>query len=247
MSTVIDSIERAQLRKGLPSFDPGDRVRVHFQVIEGTRSGPRSSRASSCERQGSGARETFTVRKQSFGVGVERTFPAALAEDRETRDRRARRRAPGQALLPARPDRQGGAGRRAALGHRRGAWSRRRSRRSRGAGGPRRRGRDPGRRPRPRRARPRRAEESAEDAPKAEDAPAAEESAEEAPKLSRTRRSRRPRRPPRRASRQTRSPRATTVRMRPKLMRGRPRTTQTRRMPKTRSRPIARRLRRGSA
>jgi large subunit ribosomal protein L19 len=75
MSTVIDSIERAQLRKGLPKFAPGDRVRVHFQVIEGTRKRTQVFEGVVLRRQGSGARETFTVRKQSFGVGVERTFP----------------------------------------------------------------------------------------------------------------------------------------------------------------------------
>ncbi len=75
MSSVIDSIERDQLRKGLPSFAPGDRVRVHFQVIEGTRKRTQVFEGVVLRRQGSGARETFTVRKQSFGVGVERTFP----------------------------------------------------------------------------------------------------------------------------------------------------------------------------
>jgi large subunit ribosomal protein L19 len=75
MSSVIDSIERAQLRKGLPSFSPGDRVRVHFQVIEGNRKRTQVFEGVVLRRQGSGARETFTVRKQSFGVGVERTFP----------------------------------------------------------------------------------------------------------------------------------------------------------------------------
>ncbi len=75
MSSVIDSIERDQLRKGLPSFSPGDRVRVHFQVIEGNRKRTQVFEGVVLRRQGSGARETFTVRKQSFGVGVERTFP----------------------------------------------------------------------------------------------------------------------------------------------------------------------------
>jgi large subunit ribosomal protein L19 len=75
MSTIIDSIERAQLRKGLPSFTPGDRVRVHFEVIEGTRRRTQVFEGIVLRRQGSGVRETFTVRKQSFGVGVERTFP----------------------------------------------------------------------------------------------------------------------------------------------------------------------------
>ena len=75
MSSVIDSIERAQLKQGLPKFDPGDRVRVHFQVVEGNRSRIQVFEGVVLRRQGSGVRETFTVRKQSFGVGVERTFP----------------------------------------------------------------------------------------------------------------------------------------------------------------------------
>jgi large subunit ribosomal protein L19 len=74
MSTVIDSLERAQLRR-VPAFDAGDRVRVHFQVIEGTRRRTQVFEGVVIKRQGHGARETFTVRKQSFGVGVERTFP----------------------------------------------------------------------------------------------------------------------------------------------------------------------------
>jgi large subunit ribosomal protein L19 len=74
MSTVIESLERAQLRR-IPSFDAGDRLRVHFQVIEGTRRRTQVFEGIVIKRQGHGARETFTVRKQSFGVGVERTFP----------------------------------------------------------------------------------------------------------------------------------------------------------------------------
>src|SRR5690348_7163381 len=74
MSSVIATIERAQLRR-VPNFAPGDRVRVHFQVIEGTRSRVQVFEGIVIRRQGHGARETFTVRKQSFGVGVERTFP----------------------------------------------------------------------------------------------------------------------------------------------------------------------------
>ena len=75
MSSVIDSIERRQQRQGLPPFAPGDRVRVHFQVVEGSRRRTQVFEGIVLRRQGSGARETFTVRKQSFGVGVERTFP----------------------------------------------------------------------------------------------------------------------------------------------------------------------------
>jgi large subunit ribosomal protein L19 len=75
MSSVIDNIERRQRREGLPSFSPGDRVRVHFQVVEGSRRRTQVFEGIVLRRQGSGVRETFTVRKQSFGVGVERTFP----------------------------------------------------------------------------------------------------------------------------------------------------------------------------
>jgi len=74
MSTVIDSLESAQLRRA-PAFDAGDRVRVHFQVVEGNRRRTQVFEGVVLKRQGHGARETFTVRKQSFGVGVERTFP----------------------------------------------------------------------------------------------------------------------------------------------------------------------------
>ena len=74
MSTVIDSLERTQLRR-VPRFQAGDRVKVHFQVIEGTRRRTQVFEGVVIKRQGEGVRETFTVRKQSFGVGVERTFP----------------------------------------------------------------------------------------------------------------------------------------------------------------------------
>ncbi|MEA2440226.1 MAG: large subunit ribosomal protein [Thermoleophilaceae bacterium] len=74
MTGVIDSLERAQLRT-VPDFQAGDRVKVHFQVVEGTRRRTQVFEGTVIKRQGSGARETFTVRKQSFGVGVERTFP----------------------------------------------------------------------------------------------------------------------------------------------------------------------------
>jgi len=75
MSKIIDELERAQLRDGIPQFKAGDTVRVHFQVIEGERRRLQVFEGVVIKRQGAGARETFTVRKQSFGVGVERTFP----------------------------------------------------------------------------------------------------------------------------------------------------------------------------
>ena len=74
MSTIIESIEQRQLRR-IPRFAPGDRVRVHFQVVEGSRRRTQMFEGVVIARRGAGARETFTVRKQSFGVGVERTFP----------------------------------------------------------------------------------------------------------------------------------------------------------------------------
>lgn len=74
MSSIIENIERRQLRR-MPRFAAGDRVRVHFQVVEGNRRRTQVFEGVVIKRQGSGARETFTVRKQSFGVGVERSFP----------------------------------------------------------------------------------------------------------------------------------------------------------------------------
>ncbi len=74
MSNVIQDLERAQMRN-VPRFKAGDTVRVHFQVIEGTRRRVQVFEGIVLKRQGAGVRETFTVRKQSFGFGVERTFP----------------------------------------------------------------------------------------------------------------------------------------------------------------------------
>jgi large subunit ribosomal protein L19 len=74
MSGAIESLERAQLRR-VPPFQAGDRVKVHFQVVEGNRRRTQVFEGTVIKRQGGGSRETFTVRKQSFGVGVERTFP----------------------------------------------------------------------------------------------------------------------------------------------------------------------------
>ena len=74
MSTVIENLEKRALKQR-PKFGAGDRVRVHFQVVEGNRKRTQVFEGIVIKRQGSGARETFTVRKQSFGVGVERTFP----------------------------------------------------------------------------------------------------------------------------------------------------------------------------
>lgn len=75
MKNVIETLEQRQLRPDIPAFKAGDTVRVHFQVIEGQRRRIQVFEGIVLKRQGSGVRETFTVRKQSFGVGVERTFP----------------------------------------------------------------------------------------------------------------------------------------------------------------------------
>src|ERR671936_3075422 len=75
MGKVIETLERSQLRKDTPRFKAGDTVRVHFRVIEGQRQRLQVFEGIVIKRQGSGVHETFTVRKQSFGVGVERTFP----------------------------------------------------------------------------------------------------------------------------------------------------------------------------
>ena len=73
--TVIDILEQKQLRGDIPQFKAGDTLRVHFKVIEGSRERIQVFQGFCIKRQGQGVRETFTVRKQSFGVGVERTFP----------------------------------------------------------------------------------------------------------------------------------------------------------------------------
>jgi large subunit ribosomal protein L19 len=75
MSRIIESLEQSQLRSDIPKFKAGDTVRVHFRVIEGQRQRIQVFEGIVIKRQGAGVRETFTVRKQSFGVGVERTFP----------------------------------------------------------------------------------------------------------------------------------------------------------------------------
>jgi len=72
---AIEQLEQKQLRTDLPNFKSGDTLRVHFKVIEGSRERIQVFQGFCIGKQGHGARETFTVRKQSFGVGVERTFP----------------------------------------------------------------------------------------------------------------------------------------------------------------------------
>ncbi|AKA06268.1 50S ribosomal protein L19 [Streptomyces noursei ZPM] len=72
---LLDSVDSAALRSDVPAFRPGDTVNVHVRVIEGNRSRVQQFKGVVIRRQGAGVRETFTVRKVSFSVGVERTFP----------------------------------------------------------------------------------------------------------------------------------------------------------------------------
>jgi large subunit ribosomal protein L19 len=72
---TLDALDAESLRSDIPEFRPGDRLKVHVRVIEGTRERTQVFDGVVIRRQGDGVRETFTVRKMSFGVGVERTFP----------------------------------------------------------------------------------------------------------------------------------------------------------------------------
>ena len=72
---ATDLVDRANLREDIPDFAPGDTLKVHVRVVEGNRERTQMFQGVVIRRKGSGARETFTVRKVSFGVGVERTFP----------------------------------------------------------------------------------------------------------------------------------------------------------------------------
>ena len=134
MSKVIETLERAQLRDDIPKFKAGDTVRVHFKVIEGQRQRIQVFEGIVIKRQGSGARETFTVRKQSFGVGVERTFPLHSPKIEKIEVAGDRRRQPREALLPPREGGQEGPHPRAAPGRRPGAEGRSSQRRAGGAG-----------------------------------------------------------------------------------------------------------------
>ena len=107
MSTIIEQLERAQLRE-VPRFKAGDTVRIHFRVIEGTRQRIQVFEGIVIKRQGAGARETFTVRKNSFGVGVERTFPLHSPKIDKIDVAAIGDVQPRQAVLPPRQGRQEG-------------------------------------------------------------------------------------------------------------------------------------------
>ncbi|AJE33498.1 MAG: 50S ribosomal protein L19 [Corynebacterium humireducens] len=72
---ILDKVDSAQLREDIPAFRPGDTLDVHVKVIEGSTERTQLFKGVVIRRQGSGIRETFTIRKVSFGIGVERTFP----------------------------------------------------------------------------------------------------------------------------------------------------------------------------
>ena len=105
---TLDTLDAESLRSDVPDFRPGDTLKVHVRVVEGNRSRIQVFQGAVIRRQGGGVRETFTVRKVSFGVGVERTFPVHTPGDREDRGRHPRRRPPRQAVLPARSPREEG-------------------------------------------------------------------------------------------------------------------------------------------
>ena len=75
MSNIIDVLEQEQLKNDIPAFRPGDTVQVHVKVVEGTRERIQVFEGVVIKIKGGGIRETFTVRRLSYGVGVERTFP----------------------------------------------------------------------------------------------------------------------------------------------------------------------------
>ncbi|MFJ6213197.1 50S ribosomal protein L19 [Streptomyces sp. NPDC092296] len=95
MSNLLDVLDSASLRDDIPAFRPGDTLKVHVRVIEGNRSRVQVFQGVVIRRQGAGVRETFTARKVSFGVGVERTFPVhtPIVEKIEVVTRGAVRRA----------------------------------------------------------------------------------------------------------------------------------------------------------
>jgi large subunit ribosomal protein L19 len=95
MMHTLDSLDSGSLRKDIPEFRPGDTLKVHVRVIEGSKSRVQMFQGVVIRRSGGGVRETFTVRKMSYGVGVERTFPvhSPVIEQIEVVSRGAVRRA----------------------------------------------------------------------------------------------------------------------------------------------------------
>ena len=104
---IIRAIEQQQIREDLPPFAVGDTVKVHYKIIEGQRERTQVFQGVITRRHGASNRETFTVRKISFGVGVERTFPVHSPKIEKVEVITQRQGPPRQALLPARQGRQG--------------------------------------------------------------------------------------------------------------------------------------------
>ena len=104
---TTDLIDNDSLRDDIPEFFPGDELKVHVRVIEGGKERVQVFQGNVIRRQGSGLQETYTVRKLSYGVGVERTFPLHAHHGAEDRGHAARRRPARQAVLLARSGRQG--------------------------------------------------------------------------------------------------------------------------------------------
>ncbi len=104
---TLDDLDAASLRDDVPDFRPGDTLKVHVRVVEGSRERVQIFQGVVIRRQGGGVRETFTVRKVSFGVGVERTFPVHTPDHQQDRNRHPWRRAPREALLPPQSAGQG--------------------------------------------------------------------------------------------------------------------------------------------
>jgi len=98
MSNIIDEIDKASMRDDIPEFRPGDSVKVHVKVVEGSRTRVQVFAGTVISRTGGGVQESFTVRKLSFGTGVERTFPVHSPHPQSTKGSLPRRprRPPGR-------------------------------------------------------------------------------------------------------------------------------------------------------
>ena len=107
MNPIIKEITATQVKTDIPPFKVGDGVRVHTKVREGDKERIQIFAGIVIARKGSGIHETFTVRRISYGEGVERVFPGQFPEHREDRDRARVRADEGPPVLPAQPHRQG--------------------------------------------------------------------------------------------------------------------------------------------
>ena len=105
MSTIIDRINQEQMRQDIPDFRPGDTVKVHIRIIEGGKERVQMFQGVVIKRKRGAMDASYTVRKISHGVGVEKTFASHNPSYRENRSRHSRSRSPFTSLLPAEPDR----------------------------------------------------------------------------------------------------------------------------------------------